>query len=429
MNLRSHIFNAVESHRKEALDLLQLLVRTPSLPGNEKQCQEIIAEKLDSLGLEVDMWEPQDQELKAHPAYVPVEMSYNGRPNVVGICRGKGAGRSLILSGHVDVVPTGPEEGWSLSPWGGDYKDGKVYGRGSSDMKGGVVSNLLAIQSLKSANVDLKGDLVIESVVDEEAGGNGTLACILRGYKGDACIFTEPSDSIMLKDPIGLNAIGISQRGAQFFRIVVPGQDGGLDYKHNLVNPITKALEVFQAVEAYSIMREASTSHPLYDGYYDTKVPLGVCTISGGEWPSSIGSQCTMEGSIECLPGEDIREVRKNFKTYLEEWAKKDNWLKNHPLNIQWFGLWFDSAEIQPNHPFVSVLSGVVQSVTLKKPTIAGMGGCDLRLPVLYGDTPAVVYGPSGRMIHSTDEYVEFEQVIACAKILALTALKWCGHV
>jgi acetylornithine deacetylase len=233
----------------------------------------------------------------------------------------------------------------------------------------------------------------------------------------------------MLKDPIGLNAIGISQRGAQFFRIVAPGQDGGLDYKHNLVNPITKALEVFQAIEAYSIMREASTSHPLYDGYYNTKVPLGVCTISGGTWPSSIGSQCTMEGSIECLPGEDIREVRKNFKTYLEEWARKDNWLNTHPLDIQWFGLWFESAEIQANHPFVSVLSEVVESVTLKKPTIAGMGGCDLRLPVLYGDTPAVVYGPSGGMIHSTDEYVEFEQVIVCAKILALTALEWCGQV
>jgi acetylornithine deacetylase len=418
MNPKSKIREAVENAREEMLELLQTLVRVPSLAGNEKPCQEIVAEKMRALGLEIDMWEPQDDELQAHPAFVPTGMSYKERPNVVGICRGNGGGRSLVLNGHVDVVPTGPEETWSRSPWAADYEDGKVYGRGAADMKGGLVSALFAVQALHSAGIELKGDVIVESVVDEEMGGNGTLACILRGYKGDGCIFTEPS---------GLYGIGIANRGAQYFRITVPGQEGGTEYKHDLINPIAKAMEVFQAVEAYSIMRESSVSHPLYDPIYNTKVPLGICKISAGEWPSTVASQCVMEGTIECLPGEDIHEVKEAFKTYLMEWAAKDAWLNEHPLEIEWFGLWFEPSEIGTDNPFLLTLTDVVEDVTDVRPIAAGAGGCDLRLPIKYAGTPAVLFGPAGGMVHGTDEYVEFEQVVTCAEILAMTAIEWCG--
>jgi acetylornithine deacetylase len=416
--IETKIFEAVESHRQEALELLQQLVRTPSLEGEEKACQEIVAKKYRDMKLDVDLWDPPDEEILAHPAYVPVGRSYKDRPNVVGIYRGTGGGHSLILNGHVDVVPIGPAETWTHGPWSGDYVDGKVYGRGSADMKGGCVSNVLAVLALQTAGIGLKGDLILESVVDEEAGGNGTLACVMRGYTGDACNFTEPSS---------LAHAAISNRGAQYFRITVPGQEGGTEYKHELVNPITKAMEVFQAVEAYSIMRESVVSHPLYDDYYFTKVPLGICKIQAGEWPSTIASQCVMEGTIECLPGEDIHKVKEDFKKYLLEWGAKDPWLKVHPLNVEWFGLWFDAAEISPDHPYVTTISTVVKEITGTDLLVAGGGGCDLRLPVLYGNTPAILFGPAGGMIHSTDEYVEFEQVITCAKILALTAARWCG--
>ncbi len=418
MDYKQQIDGVVEGLREEALSLLQSLIRIPSLAGNEKPCQEIVAETMKGLSLEVDMWEPNDEELINHPAFVPVDLSYQGRPNVVGIYRGVGGGRSLILNGHVDVVPTGPESDWSESPWSGIYRDGKVFGRGSADMKAGVVSNLMAAKALRKLGVRLKGDLIIESVVDEETGGNGTLACILRGYRGDGCIFTEPS---------GLNVIAVSNRGAQFFRIVIHGQEGGIEYKHELVNPIQKAMQVFQAIEVYSIMREASVSHPLYNPFYTTKVPLGVCKIHAGEWPSTIPSQCVLEGSIECLPGEDIQKVKDDFAAFLREWSAKDPWLKDHPLKIEWFGLWFESSQIPPNHPLVIELSRNVKDVTGNEPIVAGAGGCDLRLPIKYGETPAVLFGPAGGMIHSVDEYVEFEQVIACAKILARFALDWCG--
>jgi len=417
MDVRTRIEQAVEQHREEALALLQALVRAPSLEGNEKQCQEIAARHLRASGMEVDMWEPLDAELAAHPAYVPTGKSYADRPNVIGIWRGTGGGRSLKLNGHVDVVPTGPAQTWSVDPFGGEFINGRVYGRGSADMKGGVVANILTAQALKTAGIRLKGDLIVEIVVDEEAGGNGTLAAIMRGYTADGCIFTEPT---------GLHRIAVSNRGAQYFRIIVAGQEGGTEYKYQLVNPITKGLEVFQAVEAYAIMRESQASHPLYDDHH-TRVPTGICKFHCGEWPSTIASQAVLEGTIECLPGEDIHAVKENFRKYLMEWSGKDAWLKEHPLRLEWFGLWFDAAEIPPQHPLISTIVQVTQDVTGIMPVPGGGGGSDLRLPILYGSTPAVLFGPAGAMIHSTDEYVEFEEVIKCAKVLANIAVEWCG--
>ena len=417
MSLWDKVFDAVESHREEGLELLQTLVRIPSVTGNEKACQEVITERTRPVGLEMDIWEPAREELMTHPAYVPVEISYENRPNVVGRLRGSGGGQSLILNGHIDVVPPGPVERWTHSPWSGHFEDGKVFGRGSVDMKAGLVTMILAVRALQTAGLRLRGDLTLQSVVDEEQGGNGTLACVLRGYRADACVFTEAT---------GLDKVAIANRGAQFFRITVPGQAGGTEYKHSLVNPITKAVEIFQAVEAYSIMRESAVSHTLYDND-ETKVPLGITIISGGEWPSSVASSCVMEGTIECLPGENIHKVKDKFKEYLIEWSAKDSWLQEHPLSIEWFGLWFEPSIIAPDHPFVVTLSDTVEQVTGVRPVAVGAPGCDLRLPILYGDTPAVRFGPAGSPIHSTDEYVEFDQVVTCAALLALTAVNWCG--
>ena len=415
--LESRVLQAVEEKRHDALSLLKDLVRTPSVSGHEKVCQDLVMRSMKGLGLEIDAWDPPDEELAQHPAYVSTGMTYAGRPNIVGRWPGKGGGRSLILNGHIDVVPPGPEESWTHPPWSGHLENGRVYGRGAADMKGGIVTMLLVVGALQAVGIRLQGDIILQSVVDEEFGGNGTLAAIIRGYKADACVFTEAT---------GPTQVAIANRGAQFFRIHVLGQSGGTEYKHDLVNPIAKALEVFQAVEAYSIMRESVASHPLYEAH-NTKVPTGVTTIKAGEWPSTVSARCVMEGTIECLPGEDVREVAEAFRRYLMEWSAKDAWLRDHPLEVEWFGLWFDAASIDPDHEFVEVLGRTVERVTGSRPNPTGAPGCDLRLPILYGDTPAVRFGPSGGPIHSTDEYVEFEEILSCAGILALTAIDWCG--
>lgn len=417
-NHREHINQAVDSLRGEALQLLQSLVRLPTLPGQEILAQEVIAAKMAALGLEIDRWDPVDAALQAHPAYVPTELSYHGRPNVVGVWKGLGGGRTLIFNGHVDVVPTGAPEKWTHGPWSGDYVDGKVYGRGSADMKAGCVVNLLVVQALQQAGLRLRGNVVIESVVDEENGGNGTLACVLRGYTGEGMVFTEPSSDF---------ALGIAQRGAQFFRLRVAGVEGSIEGRLELVNPIGKAWQVYQAVEAYAAMRQARVSHPLYDPFYRFKVPLAICKIQGGEWASTIPAFCTLEGSIEALPGEDIEQVKADFKAYLASLGLYDPWLAEHPVEVEWWGLRLESAEVDPQHPLVQAAVEEITAVKGFPPIVGGGGGCDLRLPVLYGNTPAVIYGPRGGMVHCVDEYVEFEQVLTCAKVLANLAARWCG--
>ncbi len=409
---------AVESLRGEMLALLQALIRIPSLPGDELPAQELIRAQMQSLGLALDWWTPTDPALHAHPAWLPSDIPYDRRPNLVGTWAGSGGGHSLILNGHVDVVPSGPQADWQHGPWSGDFSDGRVYGRGSVDMKAGCVVNLMVVKALQRAGVRLKGDLILESVVDEENGGNGTLACVLRGYRADGMIFTEPS---------GVLAMGIAQRGAQFFRLTVRGQAGGVERQYQLVNPIGKALAVYRAAEAFSLWRQSSTSHPLYDPYFKCRIPLSICKISAGEWPSTIPAACVMEGSIECLPGEDIEAVKESFKRYLHALSLDDPWFGEHPVEVEWFGLRLEPAEISPDHPLVRGLAAQVQAQLGQAPVIAGSGGSDQRLPVLYGGTPALLYGPGGGMIHSVDEYVEFEEVLACLRVLANFAAEWCG--
>ncbi len=412
----SMIVNEIEKRRKDTLELLQKLIRIPSLAGKEKKCQEIVADHLRKAGMEVDMWEPKLSELQKHPAYVPVKLGYKNRPNVIGRMKGNGKGRSLKLNGHVDVVPLGSRKEWKFNPWGGKLDKGRVYGRGSADMKGGLTAGIIAIETLVALNIELKGDLLIESVVDEELGGNGTLASILKGYKADATIFMEPST---------LEYIWIASRGAQFFRIEIFGEQAGHEYKFEVVNPIEKAFQIYQAVENYSILRESKAKHPLYSKEL-TKVPLTICKIKAGDWPSTISSKCMLEGTIECLPGENIQEVKSEFYEYLIEYSQKDSWFQKHPLKIKWFGLWFDPAEINPREDIVTTIKKVAQKITNKKLLVSGGGGCDLRLPILYQNTPSVVFGPGGGKIHSTNEYVELEEVCNYAKILALLIVKWC---
>jgi acetylornithine deacetylase len=184
---------------------------------------------------------------------------------------------------------------------------------------------------------------------------------------------------------------------------------------------------VFKAVQAYALYRESVCSHPLYDPYYKSRVPLAICRIQSGEWASTFAGECIMEGSIECLPGEEIEEIKHGFKKYLAKVGLQDPWLSAHPPELEWFGLRLESAEVPINHPLVETTARLIEQEIGRHPIIGGGGGCDLRLPVLHGNTPAVIYGPGGGLAHSVDEYVDFEQVITCLKVISKLAVEWCG--
>nr|MDO8132806.1 ArgE/DapE family deacylase [Candidatus Njordarchaeum guaymaensis] len=425
--IKEKVLKIIQGKESDLADLIQSLVKHQSVTGEEGECQRFVAEKMKDIGLKTDVWEPDMEQLRKHKAYVPVETmgytkGYENRPNVVGTLKGSGRqqGKSIILNGHVDVVPIGNKDEWTHDPWGGEFVDGKIYGRGSCDMKAGLGALIAAVEAIASLDVKLKGDVIIESVVDEEAGGNGTLGCVLKGYKADAAIFAEPS---------GLSILCPGSRGAQFFRVTVPGKSIGIEYMYYAVNAIEKAIKIYEAVSDFSLMRQTEAKHPLWDLYPPDvpKVPTAICKISGGEWPSSTPTKVTLEGSLECLPKEDINEIKRRFKNYIMKVAQLDPWLsKNKPV-VEWFGLWMEPSEIKPDHPIVKQVVNETKVVTGAEPLVVGGGGSDQRLLTIYGDTPSILFGPGGEESHGVDENIELKEVLNYTKIVALTILDWCG--
>lgn len=417
--LQERIDVAVEECRESIVSLLQELVRVPSVVGSgrEGEAQAIVLRELTKLGTAPDIWEPDLEEIRRHKAFVPVARDYKDRPNVVAVVKGAGGGRSLAFNGHIDVVPVDPNTKWEHGPWSADRVGSRIHGRGSADMKGGVVAGIVALQILKGLGVKLKGDVAFHSVADEEDGGNTTLACILRGYKADATVFLEPTGPALMF---------VSSRGAQFFRIRVRGQEGGIEYRYQIPSAIEKAIKVFEAVEGYANWRESQARDPLYE-LHPTKIPVAVCKIQGGAWPSTVPGECLLEGSLECLPGEEIREVREQFRAYILQVSSTDPWLKEHPPEVEWFGLMLESGLTGADAAIVKAVQAAAEAVTGQPPLAVGGGGSDLRLPVLYAGSQAVLFGPGGGPIHSVDEWVDIDQVVAVTKIAARLACDWCG--
>ncbi|AUV84003.1 hypothetical protein C2R22_14640 [Salinigranum rubrum] len=178
------------------IDFLRTLVSTPSVTGEEAAVQEHVVEKFGSLGLAPDVWEPDPDALRDHPGYFETtsytRVGYEGRPNVAAVRAGAGEGRSLGFSGHVDVVPVDDDE-WTYDPWGGEVDDGRLYGRGSADMKGGIAAFVHAVEMLDELGVELAGDLILQTTIEEEDGGvGGVLSALERGYQPDAAVVSEP---------------------------------------------------------------------------------------------------------------------------------------------------------------------------------------------------------------------------------------------
>lgn len=416
------IFSAAIAGRKElAVRWIQELVRIPSDQG-EAEVAEYIQAWCRQRGIEPDAWEPDIAELRSHPAFVQVDYDYQGRPNLVVLLKGQGGGRSLTLNGHMDVVPADPTGVWTHGgPWSGERVGApggdRIYGRGSVDMKGGLAIAMLLLDALQETGLRLKGDLQIQFVVDEENGGNGTLAAITRGYRSDATIFLDAGNPL---------AIVVSSRGAHFFRITVPGVEGGIEYQFTQPNAIEKAFKLFSAVQSYALWRASGADDPLY-AHDPTKIPAAVCKIHAGNWPSTLPARCVMEGSIECLPGEDIDQVMRQFEAYLLETARQDEWLRDHPPVIEWFGLRYEAGATALDDPLVTGLATVAEDILGRKPAIVGGGGSDLRLPLLHAGSASVLFGPAGGAIHSTDEYVEIASMMQVAQIVGKFILDWCG--
>lgn len=419
MDLKTKINDYIHKNKNKAIELLQNLVREKSVSGNEAGAQKIVTNYIQNLGLVIDRFEPSIEELNKSSHFISERTSFEESPNIVAILKGTGNGRSIILNGHIDVVPEGEISSWERHPYSGEIVGNRLYGRGTTDMKGGNVAALFAIEAIKKCNIPLKGDIYFESVIEEESGGAGTLATILRGYVADAVLIPEPTKMKIFP----------KQQGSVWFRVKVKGKvaHGGTRYEG--VSAIEKSIMVINHINQLEKVRNTRLlDDPLYKNV-PIPIPINIGKINGGTWPSSVSDLVTLEGRLGVSPNETIEEAKLEITRWLKTLSLIDDWFIENPVEIEFFGARWLPGSIDLGHPFMESLKKSYQSVYKNEPIIeASPWGTDGGLFTQIKQIPTIVFGPGEtKVAHYPNEYIDLDELFRCAEVIAHTLLDWCG--
>jgi acetylornithine deacetylase len=405
----SDIRNAVRSLEDELVGLASDLVKQPSVTGNEDDAQRALSERLRDWGLDVDLWRI-DPGITNHRAFCDDGLPVT-RLNLVARWGedSRQETAALVLNGHIDVVPEGERDRWSSDPYSGAVRDGTLYGRGSCDMKGGLAAAAIAVRAAMKLGLTPRRPILLQSVVGEETGGLGTLAGILRGYRADAAIITEPTSLELC--PV--------QAGALSFRLHVAGKAAHGAMRQSGVSAVEKFLPVFDALSELEARRHRDFRHPLYpEG--TLVAPLSVGRLSAGNWPSTVPEELVAEGRFGIFPGEDCATARETFETSLRSSTSADPWLSQNPVAVEWFEGQFESGETPLDAPILGELGDSHRDMLEREPATHGVSyGSDLRLFTRYAGMPAILYGPGDvRLAHSTNETVPLDELLQAAEVI-----------
>jgi len=415
---KDNIHEWLQGYREEGTKLLQRLVQADSTQGNEAEAQAVVIETLKELEMTIDRWAPDEEEVRKHPYFASSRENFRGSPNVVGVQQGTGEGRSIIFNGHIDVVPAGDRTQWEHEPYSGKVIDGRMYGRGVTDMKGGNVSMLLALKVLKNLGIRLKGDVIFQSVIEEESGGTGTLAAVMKGYKAEAALIPEPTNMKIFP----------KQQGSMWFRIYVKGRSAHGGTRYQGVSAIEKSMMVIDHIRQLEKQRNDQITDPLYQNI-PIPIPINVGKIEGGDWPSSVPDLVKIEGRMGISPEETSENAKAEMENWLKQLKDKDPWFEEHPTTLEWFGARWLPGAMDQEHPFMNTLVAGYRNVLGADPVIeASPWGTDGGLLTEAGETPSLVFGPGvTEMAHYPNEYIEMDKVFEAAEIMALTLIEWCG--
>ena len=408
----------VEARRDDAVRLLQELVRVPSTTGAEGAVQEKVEHAFRGRGLEVDVWGATRDEAEPYRDHVGEQETYENRPNVTGIRRGRGGGQSLLLNAHMDTVAPGDPEAWGHHPLGGEIVGDRLYGRGSCDMKGGLVTHLAALDALEAAGVELAGDVTVAATVGEENGGLGALSTVLRGYRADAALITEPTRLRLVP----------AQGGSLVFRLIVPGRSAHAAVRDEGVSALEKFVPLFEALRELERERNTTLRHPLYD-HLENKAPINVGVVRAGNWASTVPEGLVAEGRAGLIPGEEVDTFKKQVTERLLDVANRDPYLREHPPVLEWFGGQFAPAEVPSDAPICEAVKRAHVLATGEEPIVEGVPyGADMRLFIRFGETPCVMYGAGDvRDAHAPDEHISIPDLVTATKTVALLLAGWCG--
>ncbi len=396
----------------------------------ESALQEYLERRLRGAGAESDLWEPDAESMRGRPL-VPPGLDFAGRPQLIATRPGRGQGRSLLFNGHIDVVSAEPRVAWTSDPFVPEVRDGRLYGRGSCDMKGGIASMVFAVEALAALGVELDGDLLVATNTDEESSGAGATALVERGLKADAGIVTEPTGF----------QVWVACRGGEYGVVKVPGRPGHAEMRQpdwragGAVNAIEKAVVVLEAIA--SLRREWAEGDGLEHPFLSRPTLLPTMARSG-EWPVTYPAECGLTIAVLYLPAQaDARGwgsgVRREVESWIARESARDDWLAEHPPVIEWWPNAVMPFEISPSEPVVDILLAATADVG-RPGAVGGLDSWyDGATLTKLGGIPSIGYGPPGfdpdgiSMAHMVDEYVPIDGLVGCAQGLAVAAMRYCG--
>lgn len=415
----SAILAAVDAGFEAQLAVTGELVRLPSVRGAEQSAQEFVAGLMRARGWSVDSWRVEVDAIRHLPGFSPVLGAYDDAINVVGSLRADAPkGRSLILNGHIDVVPVGPLDMWTRPPFEPELDGDWLYGRGSGDMKSGLVAAIAALDALQWLGYRPAADVFVQSVVEEECTGNGALACLARGYRADAALIPEPTGERLVRGQVGV----------LWFQVQVRGQPVHVMDAGSGSNAIEAAYELIQALHRLEARwNEPERRHPLY-ARHPHPINLNVGKIAGGDWASSVPAWCVFDVRVAIFPGQEITEAKREIEATIRDAARANRFLANAPPEIVYNGFEAEGYVLSRDEDATAALRRAhEQSFGAPLAEAAFTGTTDARFFGLYAGIPALVYGPAAEAIHGFDERVELASLRRVTQAVALFIAEWCG--
>jgi acetylornithine deacetylase len=405
----AEVLDAVAGEAEWMEDLLVRLVEAPTVLGAEEQGQRLMEDAFRDCGLDVRSVPLDAGALRAAAGASPFSWDVDGKRNVVGdwAPRAKG-GRSLILNGHVDVVPPAAEELWTHPPFRA-HRDGDwLYGRGACDMKGGLAAMTGAVRALARAGAAPAAPVQLQSVVEEECTGHGALQCLLDGARADACVIAEPHP----------DHITVAQVGVLWFHVDIagiPAHAARADrLGFNAIEEVEPVIAGLRALEA-----RLNTDPPAPFDTFDHPINFNPGVIAGGDWPSTVAATCTLSCRLGLYPGMDPDELREQVEAAVAEAAPD--------ARVRYDGFACEGAVVDSAEPVVTVLGDAYARLHSERPALqATTATTDVRHFVRSG-IPAVCFGPRGERIHGIDERVSLRSVTESAQVLGLFVRDWCG--
>ncbi len=416
------IRKAVADRFDEQKTFLADFVRIPSRRFEEGPAQDFIADALRARGYEVDDWTIALSDLEPLPGFGPIEGDFSRARSVVGTHRpAQTSGRSLILQGHLDVVPEGPAEMWTTPPYDPVEKGGWMYGRGAGDMKSGTVAAIFALDAIRAAGFEPAARVHIQSVIEEESTGLGALSTLQRGYRADLAVIPEPSDL----------AINRAQVGVLWFKLRVRGKPVHVSHAGEGSNAIMAAYDVIRALQGLEEEWNARAAEdPVYAG---VKHPLNLNAgkIKGGDWASSVPAWCDVDCRMGLLPGWSLENCKAEIEACVSKAARDHPFLSNSPPEVVWNGFQAEGYVLDDEaDPGLKVMAEALRDVRGPRAKLVEnkmTGLTDTRFYGLYYDIPAFCFGPRAENIHGFDERVHLDSVREVTEVLALFIARWCG--